>query len=1276
MSEPSAAEGSPQHRRGSAPSTPTGTVAFLFTDIEGSTRLWEEQPQAMALALRRHDELVRTTVEDHCGHVFSSAGDGFGIAFPTVADALEAAIAVQRTLHGRATGIDDLLEVRMGLHIGTAEERDADYFGPAVNRGARIMAAAHGGQILISALAASVWQQEGDATIELRDLGSHRLRDLLSPEHILQVAVADLPRDFPPLRSRRAGNIPRSHPMAVGRSRELEEVDEALASGRLVTVVSTVGRSATSVCFGVARSVDDRFPHGVWHLDLAPLERRTDLAPALAAALGIGLPRSVSGDPPGSGESLAEVAAALDGQQSLLVLEGGDLGGELSAAVAELLHRVPSASIVVTNAGPLGLAGERVVVLRERSLPPDLQRLRRGPFVERDEELAVLRDEVVRAAGGERRLVMVTGEAGIGKSRLIAELAADVVAGDGLVLRGAWDEEGVTDFQAFREAFARQLEEVDRAALRARFGDLLPVLDAFVPNEPSDHAGGSDVDRFRLLDALDGWLGEVASVQPVLLWLDDLQWADPSSLLMLQHLARSPRPASVVIVATYQPTEVARAEDVSRVITQLRRSPGVEEIELGGLGTEAATALVAGTSRTRLARRSILLLHTWSGGNPFFLQELARLVDESVIAHGVGMPSSVADLEEIGAPQSLSELVHLRLVRRSDQLAEMLSVASVVGTSFDTPTLAAVLDASIDDVHGLVDEAVAAGFLDDLPASCRVFSFSKDVVRQALYQELRPHRRDQLHRRVLDVLLAQDEPDPAAVARHLSMVAGPEDLDRTVEFARAAADQATAQMAFENAAQHYDRALRVLDRYPEVAGPRIELLIAAGQAHNKAGALGAGRDHLLRAATEARRRGRPDLMAEAGLAWGGVLPASPPPDPEAVELLQAVVERFPDDCAERAQALVRQAEWLHRDATYDERRVLVEEAVAIAERLDDPGVLGRVWSSAMSAMYGPDQYRVAPAVADRIIGLARQADDDELAFEGWKLLLRGLFASGRMEDTREAAATVRRLGEHLRQPEYLRIAVMWDAIVACLEGRFDDARDRIDDALTITLTGDHSQVAEIQLMLRVPRFGLKGTSPGVRSMLDAVGVEGVRGFRAWFHAEAGDVELARPLLETPRLIEQMAERRWYLFWGEAVGYGTAMALLGDIERAGQLRDLIEPFRDGNAVLGLAAFLGAVAHHRGVLSGVVGEWDDAVVDLEWGLERHQAMRARPWVALSQIELARVLEARAAPGDRARAAELTASAVAVADELGLASVHTRVGRPIAHAPVWGEPADSSG
>ena len=214
-------------------------------------------------------------------------------------------------------------------------------------------------------------------------------------------------------------------------------------------------------------------------------------------------------------------------------------------------------------------------------------------------------------------------------------------------------------------------------------------------------------------------------------------------------------------------------------------------------------------------------------------------------------------------------------------------------------------------------------------------------------------------------------------------------------------------MAFENAARHYDQALRVLERYPRSTSGASSCSSPSGQAHNRAGALGAGRERLKLALEEAQRRGRLDLLAAAALSWGGVLPSSPPVDAEAVAWLQVVVDAFGPDAPERARALARQAELLHRDTSYEQRRALLDEALAIAHRSDDPALLGSVLTSSGLAMLGPGDGDRLPALAEQIIELSRQTKDDELAFNGWKLLLQGLLAGGRMEETRDVVATVR-----------------------------------------------------------------------------------------------------------------------------------------------------------------------------------------------------------------------------------------------------------------------------
>jgi class 3 adenylate cyclase len=230
-------------------SPPTGTLTFLFTDIEGSTKLWERHPEAMQIALARHDEILRDAIEERGGYVFKTVGDAYCAAFPTAPDALEAAISAQRALHTGSQDEESLLRVRMAMHTGAAEERGGDYFGPTLNRVARLLSAGHGGQTLLSLPAQELVRDQLPMGAELRDLGEHRLKDLARPERVFELLAPDLPTGFPPLRTleRRPNNLPSQPTPLVGREREVAEVAQRLRSEevRLLTLTGPGGTGKT-----------------------------------------------------------------------------------------------------------------------------------------------------------------------------------------------------------------------------------------------------------------------------------------------------------------------------------------------------------------------------------------------------------------------------------------------------------------------------------------------------------------------------------------------------------------------------------------------------------------------------------------------------------------------------------------------------------------------------------------------------------------------------------------------------------------------------------------------------------------------------------------------------------------------------------------------------------------------------------------------------------------------------------------------------------------------
>ena len=241
---------------------PSGTVTFLFTDLEGSTRLWEEFPDAMRAALARHDEILRDAVEKRDGHVVKTTGDGLHAAFALAPDGVAAALDAQRALVAEDWNLPEPLKVRMGLHTGGAELRGGDYYGPAVNRAARVSAAAHGGQIVASSATADLVRDDLAAEVSLVDLGEHRLRDLGRSERIVQVTHPELPSEFPPLRSLDVypGNLPVQRSAFIGRDRDLAEVEAALETAPVVTLTGVGGVGKTRLALQVAADTVDALP--------------------------------------------------------------------------------------------------------------------------------------------------------------------------------------------------------------------------------------------------------------------------------------------------------------------------------------------------------------------------------------------------------------------------------------------------------------------------------------------------------------------------------------------------------------------------------------------------------------------------------------------------------------------------------------------------------------------------------------------------------------------------------------------------------------------------------------------------------------------------------------------------------------------------------------------------------------------------------------------------------------------------------------------------------
>jgi len=338
---------------------PAGTVTFLFTDIEGSTRLWQSVPEAMRLALQRHDLIVRAAIEAHGGYVFSRAGDGFAAAFARAGDALAAATGAQSGLGVERWPDGATIRVRMGVHSGEVEERGGDYFGTAVNRAARLMAVGHGGQVLMSAVTAGL--VEGD--VEVTDLGEHRLRDLERPMRVFQVG----PGGFEPLRSLDGlpGNLPSLASSFVGRRKELAAVAKELGTHRLVTLTGTGGVGKTRLALQVAAELAPRFADGAWICELAAAADAHELAQVVAIALGVVQRQHMS--------LVGSIVDFLRTRELLVVLDNCEHLLNPAAGLAQsILAGAPGVRILATSREGLAVPEEHVRPLRPLTVAGDV----------------------------------------------------------------------------------------------------------------------------------------------------------------------------------------------------------------------------------------------------------------------------------------------------------------------------------------------------------------------------------------------------------------------------------------------------------------------------------------------------------------------------------------------------------------------------------------------------------------------------------------------------------------------------------------------------------------------------------------------------------------------------------------------------------------------------------------------------------------------------------------------------------------------------------------
>jgi predicted ATPase len=878
-------------------------------------------------------------------------------------------------------------------------------------------------------------------------------------------------------------------------------------------------------------------------------------------------------------------------------------------------------------------------------------------FVGRARALSGLLAAAQDAAGGRARVVLVTGEAGIGKTTLVSVAAArsgllvgwGTCAGDGrtpafwpwsMALRGLLTGVGAAD--------ADKLTRTDTAELARLLPELGDGSAEGIDAGPGEDLDDTDAARLRLFDAVARLLERLARHHPTLVVLDDLQWADESSLQLLQFVTQPHRPVPLMIVGAYRHDELGTDTARSLATTGVRG----QVVQLHGLAPDEVYDLVAEAVGGSAAERWAQEVHRRTAGHPFLARQLAELLAD---------PASPAG----GVPAAAHDLAARRVDRLAARCRELVKIAAVAGNELLPDILADVWGAGPATVAALADEAVQAGVLVRDADGSRTW-FAHDLFREAIYLRLPVQQRIALHQRIADALEQRHARGaavvPADLARHCAAAVPLDGAERAIRWARSAAGAERARLAFTEAGGHLARAHQAIEDSgdSQAGGPLVDLLIEEADARARAGDPTEARRLLDEAARRAQALGDTERLGRVALGVLGLGARFAMPRDDIITLLETALKALHGTRttleAQLTASLAR--ELTHSVPEHRSRaRPLSQHALGLARELGDPATLGACLLARHDVLWTPGRAAERVDLAREIAALAVRTADPERHAEGVLLTATALLETGSAA-FRAALTEYLYLTERFGQPRHDYMALTRRCALALIDGRLDEARQQMDQASALGERICEPDTGNVRMghLLALAR------ARGIPDQLRATADEAIRcwpGVPAHAHAvaagllalagEPGDLDAARRALDTVTAISTWRDDRSYLWSLFVGGMATAAARLGDQALCAQLLTELEPVTGTCGVGGsLVCFMGSNAHWAGIAAGALGRTEQARHWLEQGLAVHRRLGARAWEAESHLELAK---ADAAGGHAERAAQLAA-------ELGLFGVTDRL------------------
>jgi tetratricopeptide (TPR) repeat protein len=883
-------------------------------------------------------------------------------------------------------------------------------------------------------------------------------------------------------------------------------------------------------------------------------------------------------------------------------------------------------------------------------------------FVGRRGELAELHEALDEARVKRGRVILVGGEPGIGKSRLVDELARHATQTDVTILWGrAWEDAGAPPYWPWVQALRGVVRASDADRLRGYLGpgagdvvQLLPELTTVLPEVTPSAAPQSDSARFRLFDSTTSLLRAVAAERVVLLVLDDLHAADDASILLLRFVANELRDMSVLLVGTYRDLELTPDHPLTLAINDMARQRTTHLLMLGGLGSDDVSEYIAAATSVRPSDLTAAAVWRETNGNPLFMREAVRLLQAE------GRLEDIADLASlrVAVPAGVRAVISRRIGHLTSDTREVLTTASVIGPEFGLDILRRVTAMPQTKLLDAITEANREGLLTNVPGNPNRYRFAHDLVRETIYDDLPASYRAEAHLRIAETI-EQASPGPddnlAELAFHFVHAAelGADNetystSTKAVEFATRAGDKATRSLAYEEARQLYAMALAVLDAGPVVdLWKRANLILSLGEANARIGNFDRARENFHEVARLARKLESGPLLARAALGYGGRHHwTRAGHDTLLIPLLRDALERLgTEDDWLRVRVLTRLAGASRGDPRMRaECDRLSDLAVNLARRLNDGVTLQHALTGRFWATWWPENPQARERIAAEIMSNALSSDDSEAIAEGQLILFLSVLERGDIHGARRQLDRLAEVVRRTRQPAHLWLEPTNEAQLALFQGDFARAETLIAGELrsTFRITPARDDVSAARMHLYLLRRD-EGRLAEVEDTMRA----SVSEF-PWYPLHRAALclllaELDRPD-EATAVLNDLAENEFEgIFrdneWLLAMALvSNAVAVLGDRDRAEVLYGQLLPYSGRHAIGHAEGSVGVVDHYLGLLAETMDRHDDAERFLNAAIDELTEQGGRPWAARARRELATVLRKRNASGDAARADEL--------------------------------------